>query len=92
MSIVEWLIAAAGFFAAVCGAIIAFAIWQHGTPAEIRQSLFSSAPIADPGTVDESSLRTPVSPRTRGGKADEFVADAAGAGQPTGAEAQVSLQ
>ncbi|CAN5431977.1 hypothetical protein BH10ACT7_BH10ACT7_07980 [soil metagenome] len=92
MSIVEWLIATAGFFAAVCGALIAFVIWQHGSPAEIRQFLYSSAPVADPGTDDESSLRTPVSPRTRGGKADEFVADAAGSGHASGAEAQVSLQ
>lgn len=92
MSIVEWLIAAAGFFAAVCGAIVAFVIWQHGSPAEIRQHLYSSAPVTHPGTDDESSLRTPVSPRTRGGKADEFVADAVGPGRSSGAEAHVSLQ
>lgn len=92
MSIVEWLIAAAGLVVAVCGAIVAFVIWRHGSPAEIRQYLYSSAPVIHPGTDDESSLRTPVSPRTRGGKADEFVADAAGPGNASGAEAQVSLQ
>lgn len=92
MSIVEWLIAAAGFFAAAGGAVVAFVIWQYGSPAEIRQRINSSAPIADPGTAGESSLRTPVSPGTRGGKADEFVADADGPGRPIGAEAPLSLQ